>query len=128
MRILERLKSINAVEQLLDGRYRVFDWKAYDYLLKKLPDKKNIKLTDFAKENTKLSEYRCSQAFTIGYEGQEPSQFLKLLSNEGIVILVDVRKDAYSKQDMSYSEGTLSRIAANAGIKYIHLPELGCRL
>jgi len=38
---------------------------------------------------------------------------------------VDVRKDAYSKQDVSYSEGALSRILADAKIKYIHVPELG---
>jgi hypothetical protein len=124
MRILDKLKSANAVEQLLDGRYRILDWKAYDYVLKKLPDKKNIKLTDFVEEDNALSEYR-RPAFTIGYEGQEPDQFLKSLSSEGIEILVDVRKDAYSKQDMSYSEGALSRIATDARIKYIHLPELG---
>lgn len=124
VRMLDKLKSTNAVEQLLEGRYRILDWKAYDYVLRKLPDKKNIKLTNFVKEDSALIEYRLP-AFTIGYEGQEPGQFLKLLSNEGIEILVDVRKDAFSKQDMSYSEGTLSRIAAEARIKYIHLPELG---
>ena len=124
VRILDKLKSTKAVEQLLEGRYRILDWKAYDYVLRKLPDKKNIKLTDFVKEDSALIEYSLP-AFTIGYEGQEPDQFLKLLGNEGIEILVDVRKDAYSKQDMSYSEGTLSRIAAEARIKYIHLPELG---
>jgi len=124
VRTVDKLKSTNAVEQLLEGRYRILDWKAYDYVLRKLPDKKNIKLTDFAKEDSALFESRLP-AFTIGYEGQEPGQFLKLLSNDGIEILVDVRKDAYSKQDMSYSEGTLSRIAADVRIKYIHLPELG---
>ncbi len=124
VRILDKLKSIKAVEQLLGGRYRILDWKVYDYVLRKLSDKKNLKLTDFVKEDNAPIEYRLP-AFTIGYEGQEPDQFLKLLSNEGIEILVDVRKDAYSKQDVSYSEGTLSRIVAEARIKYIHMPELG---
>jgi hypothetical protein len=123
VRILEKLKSTNAIEQLLEGRYRILDWKAYDYVLRNLSDKKNIRLTDFVKDND-LSDYRLP-AFTVGYEGQEPIKFIKLLTNEDIDILVDIRKDAYSKQDISYSEGTLSRIAANAGIKYIHLPELG---
>jgi uncharacterized protein DUF488 len=124
-RTLEKLKSTNSIEQLLDGRYRIFDWKAYDYMLRKLPSKRNIRLTDFAKEDNKLSESGRLPAFTVGYEGQEPSQFLKSLSDYGINILVDVRKDAYSKQDLSFSEGTLSRIAADARIKYVHLPELG---
>ncbi len=124
VRTLDKLKSTNAVEQLLEGRYRIFDWKAYDYVLRKLPDEKNTKLTDFAKRDSEPYEYRFP-AFTVGYEGQEPDQFFKSLSNEGIDILVDVRKDAYSKQDMSFSEGALSRIAADVRIKYLHLPELG---
>jgi len=124
VRSLDKLKSTNAVEQLLEGRYRMLDWKAYDYVLRKLPEKKPVKLTDFAKESSALTECRLS-AFTVGYEGQEPDQFIKSLSNEGIDILVDVRKDAYSKQDKSYCESTLSRIASEAQIKYIHMPELG---
>ena len=124
IRVLDRLKSKNAVEQLLEGRYRILDWKAYDYVLRTLSDKKDIKLTDFAKGDSEPDEYR-SPAFTVGYEGREPGQFMKSLSNEGIDVLVDVRKDAYSKQDVSYSEGPLSRIAADVRIKYIHLPELG---
>jgi hypothetical protein len=123
-RVLDRLRSRNAVDQLLEGRYRIFDWKAYDYVLRKLPDRKNIKLTDFSRGDSEPGEYR-SPAFTVGYEGREPGQFIKSLSNEGIDILVDVRKDAYSKQDISYGEGALSRIAADVRIKYIHLPELG---
>jgi len=124
VKVLDRLKSTKAVEQLLEGRYRILDWKVYDYVLRNLPDKKIIKLTDFAEEESAQIEYKFP-AFTIGYEGQEPDQFLKLLSNERIDILVDVRKDAYSKQKMGYNEGTLSRMAAEKRIKYIHLPELG---
>ena len=121
--ILDKLKLANAIEQL-EGRYRISDWKAYEYVLRKLPETKPVKLTDFVKENNP-SINRSRPAFTKGYEGQAPDQFIKSLCNEGIEILVDVRKDAYSKQDMSFSEGTLSRIAADARIKYIHLPELG---
>lgn len=124
VRILDKLKSRHSVEQLLDGRYRILDWKAYNYLLRKLSNKKNIKLTDFIKEDGTLIEYPFP-TFTIGYQGQEPAQFLKTLSNEGIEVLVDVRQDAYSKQDVSYSERILSRMATEAQIKYIHLPELG---
>jgi hypothetical protein len=121
LRGLDKLKSQNAVEHLLEGRYRILDWKAYDYVLRKLPEQNSVKLTDFV---GKGDDYPLP-VFTIGYESQEPGQFLKALIREGISILVDVRKDAYSKQDLNYSEGTLSRILAQAGIKYIHVPELG---
>ena len=40
-------------------------------------------------------------------------------------ILVDVRRDAYSKQYNNNSGGLLSRSASEAQIKYIHMPELG---
>ncbi len=122
--ILDKLKSTKAMEQLLDGRYRILDWKAYDYLLKELPGKKHIKLTDFVSEENALNKSPIA-AYTLGYEGKDPDQFLKLLGDEGVEILVDVRKDAYSKQNTSYTEGNLSRIAAEERIKYIHLPELG---
>lgn len=121
--ILDKLKSANAVEQV-ENRYRISDWKAYEYVLRRLPETKPVKLTDFVKENNQSVNHRLI-AFTIGYEGRAPDQFLKSLSNEGIEVLVDVRKDAYSKQDNAFSEGTLSRIAADARIKYVHLPELG---
>lgn len=124
MRILNKLKSTNAIEQLLEGRYRILDWKAYDYVLRKLPEEKPLKLTDFAEENSALTKCRFP-AFTVGYEGQNPDEFIKSLSNEGIGVLVDVRKDAYSKQDKSYCEDTLSRITSEAQIRYIHMPELG---
>lgn len=120
-KVLDKLKSTNAIEQLLEGRYRILDWKAYDYVLKNFSEKDGLKLTDFVKKENEFP----NPCFTIGYEGQEPSQFIKLLHNERIDILVDVRKDAYSKQDVSYSEGTLSKILADARIKYIHVPELG---
>jgi uncharacterized protein (DUF488 family) len=121
--ILDKLKLANAIEQVED-RYRISDWKAYEYVLRKLPEAKPVKLTDFVNENNQPVNHRLI-AFTIGYEGHAPDQFLKSLNNEGIEVLVDVRKDAYSKQDNAFSEGTLSRIAADARIKYVHLPELG---
>jgi len=121
--VLNKLKSTNAIEQAGDS-FRISDWKAYEYVLRRLPETKSVKLTDFTKENNLLMNHK-RVAFTIGYEGRALDQFLKSLSNEGIEVLVDVRKDAYSKQDSNFSEGTLSRIAANAKIKYIHLPELG---
>ena len=121
--ILDKLKSAGAVDQI-DDKYRVTDWKAYNYVLQRLPEKKPLKLTDFVKENSELVDYKLP-AFTIGYEGQPPDKFIKFLREEGIEVLVDVRKDAYSKADMSFSEGALSKMATDVGIKYLHLPEFG---
>lgn len=121
--VLDKLKSANAVEQI-DDKYRVTDWKAYDYILRRLPENKPLKLTDFVKDDSELTNYPLP-AFTIGYEGQSPEKFMKSLCDEGIEVIADVRKDAYSKADMSFSEGTLSKMATDVGIKYLHLPEFG---
>jgi uncharacterized protein (DUF488 family) len=122
MKVVDKLKSSNAIEQLLDGKYRISDWKAYDYTLKKGSREHGLKkLSDFSDAE---NENRFP-VYTVGYEGKEPKNFLQSLKTSGIEVLVDVRKDAYSKQDPSFSEGTLCRILTDAKIKYIHLPELG---
>jgi uncharacterized protein (DUF488 family) len=122
LRILEKLQNRGAVDQI-DDSYRISDWKAYEFVLKNLPESRPIKITDFVKEQQQTAN--SVSAFTIGYEGCSPDQFIKLLLSEQIEILVDVRKDAYSKADISYSEGTLCRILTEAKMKYIHIPELG---
>ena len=123
--ILKRLESTGAVDRINEDKFRITDWKAYEYILKKLPDTKTAKITDFTTKDEKLPLPHKGIAFTIGYEGRNLDQFLKTLKDEGIEVLVDVRKDAYSNRDKSFNEGSLSRTAANARIKYIHLPELG---
>lgn len=120
---LSKLKSTDAIEVVGDS-YRITDWKAYEYFLRNTPETKPVRLTDFARETVSLENHK-PVAFTIGYEGRTLDQFLKSLGNEGIEVLVDVRKDAYSKQDFNFSEGILSRMAADSKIKYVHLPELG---
>jgi hypothetical protein len=123
--VLDKLGSTGAIEQIDQDKFRISDWKAYEYILKRLPDTKTAKITDFGTEKEKPVLPPKGVAFTIGYEGRDPNQFLKALEDGKIEVLVDVRKDAYSNRDKSFSEGSLSRILANAKIKYIHVPELG---
>jgi len=122
LNVLNRLKSTKAVDELSEDRFRISDWKAYEYVLRKIPDVKTIKITDFARKE-EAQDY--SVAFTIGYEGREFNQFLRSLKDDEIEVLVDVRKDAYSKRDRNFNEGILAKMVASAKIKYIHLPELG---
>mgnify|MGYP001045508836 CR=1 FL=1 len=123
--VLNRLKSTKGIEQINEDRFRISDWKAYEYILRKLPDKKTIKITDFTTDGKKPKLNHKGVAYTIGYEGRDFDQFLETIRNERIEVLVDIRKDAFSKRDRNFNEGVLSKMVANANIKYIHLPELG---
>lgn len=62
--------------------------------------------------------------FTIGYEGISIDAYInKLLANH-IKTLVDVRKNAYSNK-FGFSKKEIQYCLEKAGIKYIHIPELG---
>jgi hypothetical protein len=121
--VLDKLKSVDALDQV-GNDFRISDWKAYEYVVRRSWGSEPARITDFTKENNLFANQELI-AYTIGYEGRELDQFLKLLSDEKVEVLVDVRKDAYSKQNTDFCEGPLSRVAADVKIKYVHLPELG---
>lgn len=62
--------------------------------------------------------------FTIGYEGRSFEEYVRLLLNNGVKILIDVRANPLSRKP-GFSKGTLQSILPNAGIEYRHFPELG---
>ncbi len=61
---------------------------------------------------------------TIGYEGKDIDQFFQVLIGNQITLLVDVRRNAFSRK-YGYSKVALSRNLQSIGIRYIHVPELG---
>jgi uncharacterized protein YwgA len=62
--------------------------------------------------------------FTIGYEGKSVETFINSLIKHRIHTLVDVRKNPLSRK-FGFSKGRLKQITTTAGIKYIHIPDLG---
>jgi uncharacterized protein (DUF488 family) len=62
--------------------------------------------------------------FTIGYEGKSLEEYLETLSNAGITLLCDVRRNPISRKP-GFSKGALSNACLANGIKYQHLPDLG---
>jgi len=63
--------------------------------------------------------------FTIGYEGLDVDAFLTLLSENGIVRLVDIRESPYSRKP-GFSKKSLAQALATAGFEYVHMAALGC--
>ena len=62
--------------------------------------------------------------FTIGYQGYSLLGLVNILKEQGIDTLVDVRYDAYSKRP-EFCKGRLRSAIEEAGMEYIHRPELG---
>lgn len=62
--------------------------------------------------------------FTIGYQGYSLLGLVDILKEQGIDALVDVRYDAYSKRP-EFCKGRLRSAIQEAGIEYVHRPELG---
>ena len=64
------------------------------------------------------------QLFTIGYEGVALEDYIKRLIIEDVHVLCDVRKNAYS-QKYGFNKSQLEKACEGAGIRYVHVPDLG---
>lgn len=64
------------------------------------------------------------ELLTIGYEGSTPEAFDAALAAAGIELVVDVRAIAASRR-RGFAKTALSDRLSDAGIRYIHLRELG---
>ncbi len=65
-----------------------------------------------------------STLFTIGYEGRTIDAYLRTLIFNNVKVLIDVRRNPISRKQ-GFSKNRMKRYLNNAGINYIHLPQLG---
>ena len=61
---------------------------------------------------------------TIGYQGHDSESFIYLLQKMNARVLVDVRQSARSR-NRTFGKTALESTLADAGIEYVHMPELG---
>ncbi|SNZ15505.1 DUF488 family protein [Hydrogenobacter hydrogenophilus] len=62
--------------------------------------------------------------FLIGYEKLKIEEFVKLLKEAGVDLLVDVRQNPWSRRP-EFRSSSLSKALKTHGIDYMHIPELG---
>lgn len=62
--------------------------------------------------------------FTVGYEGKTIENYINILIQNNIRILVDVRKNPISRK-FGFSKNKLEHIVETVGIRYVHIPALG---
>ncbi|TLX24043.1 DUF488 domain-containing protein [Chryseobacterium indologenes] len=66
-----------------------------------------------------------TQIFSIGYGNRQMNEFIKLLENNEISLLVDVRTNPYSRWRPEFNTKAFQITLAEFGLQYIHKPELG---
>ena len=62
---------------------------------------------------------------TIGYEGLDLPEFFELLKRCKVSMIVDVRELPISRK-RGFAKAALSEELMTHGIKYLHMPALGC--
>jgi uncharacterized protein (DUF488 family) len=73
-------------------------------------------------------DFAMSMVYTVGHSSHPYAEFLKLLRDNGVAVLVDVRSAPYSKYAPQFDREVLQRALNAAGIKYLFLGgELGGR-
>jgi uncharacterized protein (DUF488 family) len=88
-------------------------------ILEKLFDPEEIKQLQFSWNTDKTPI-----VFTVGYEGLTIDAFLNKLIANNIMAVVDVRNNPQSMK-YGFSKKSFSDYIEKAGMKYIHIPELG---
>jgi uncharacterized protein (DUF488 family) len=65
--------------------------------------------------------------WTIGHSNRSLEQFIELLTGQQIQLLADVRRFPGSRRQPHFNSENLPPSLAQAGIGYVHFPELGGR-
>ncbi len=62
--------------------------------------------------------------FTIGYEGKDIDEFLNILVENKLDLLIDIRRNPFS-MNFTYMKEALRKKLKDVDIDYLHIPELG---
>ncbi len=103
--IVSRFKNTDAIKEHVYSSYP-------DYTVNSALDGKSVK------------KPLPARIFSIGYEKKDIDQFLNILVQNQIDILVDVRANPFS-MNMAFIQSRLRRSLEKVGIEYLHLPQLG---
>jgi uncharacterized protein (DUF488 family) len=68
-----------------------------------------------------------TRIWTVGHSTRTATDFIALLTVNGIEALADVRRFASSRKFPQFNQAELSESLLSAGVAYLHLPELGGR-
>ena len=72
-----------------------------------------------------LVEQKNLTIYTIGYSTHSIEEFIELLKNYNITMLVDIRTVPRSRHNPQFNKETLQNTLKTYGIKYLSLPDIG---
>jgi uncharacterized protein (DUF488 family) len=117
---LKKAYSDYNADDLVKYTYKKYPYYATNSVIaQRILDKKDYEIVTALK-----SAKTTTGLFTIGYEGKTVDSFFNLLLRNGIKLLCDVRKNAYSMKP-GFSKAQLKPVCDSVGITYIHYSELG---
>jgi uncharacterized protein (DUF488 family) len=64
-------------------------------------------------------------AYTVGHSTRTLAEFINIIKSYNITLVVDVRTVPHSRHNPQFNKEALPDSLKAAGIKYIHMPELG---
>ena len=107
-------------EKLVQKTYREFPhFTSRSKIVERLFDSDELKQLQFS-----WSQEKKPVVFTVGYEGLTIDSFLNKLISNNITTVVDVRNNPQSMK-YGFSKKSFKQYIESAGMKYIHIPELG---
>jgi len=72
-----------------------------------------------------LAKAQKLSVFTIGHSTRTLNEFIEMLKNYGVTLLVDVRTVPRSRHNPQFNKETLPASLKSQGIEYIHMQEIG---
>ncbi|HTY74909.1 MAG TPA: DUF488 domain-containing protein [Candidatus Nanoarchaeia archaeon] len=63
--------------------------------------------------------------YTVGHSTRSLDEFVSLMKNYGVELVVDVRTVPRSRHNPQFNKETLPNVLKTANLKYVHIPELG---
>ena len=107
-------------DKLVKKTYRDFpQFASRSKIAERLFDEDELKQLQFA-----WNEDTTPFVFTLGYEGLTIDAFLNKLISNNINVVIDIRNNPLSMK-YGFSKKSFTKFIESAGMKYIHIPELG---
>lgn len=94
------------------------------YAIKSTIAKEVLPAEFFKRIENQIPENTETTLFTIGYEGISLEKYLRVLIENNVKLLVDVRRNPLSMK-FGFSKTLLKKYCNSLDIEYVHIPELG---
>jgi len=117
--LLKKYKGYSSNEVVRET-YRIYPF----YALNSEIASEVLSPSEFAQVEEVRPKHIGAAIFSAGYEGKSLDEYLLTLFRSSVSVLVDVRKNAFSRK-YGFSKSTLSSACAKLGIEYKHVPALG---